>query len=139
VFIQNETAHNMYTIQKKLGLYTGELYDSVSMCKIRHNKKLILCSDIPTKVLPCFITLLLAPLCKSFTVSFYPVLRLQLCLFAVLKHDTEYGHTMWWPRGHTLYKIITCSSINTLSPPDNSKWWVKPRHSTSTNVEISNH
>ena len=66
--------------KKTWSLYNEELYDRLSVCKIRH-KKLILCFDIPTKVAQYVIISLLASLCKSFRVSFYFIPRLQLCLF----------------------------------------------------------
>jgi hypothetical protein len=87
--------------KKETSLHSRELYDRLTTCplvKIRR-KELILCCDMPTKVLHCVIT----ALCKSFSVPFYSIPLLLVSLFSVIKHETQHGHTIYWPRGHTLY------------------------------------
>jgi prepilin signal peptidase PulO-like enzyme (type II secretory pathway) len=59
----------------------------------------VLYCDMPTKVLHSVIT----ALCKSFSVSLYSIPLLLVSLLSVTKHETPHGHTIHWPRGHTLH------------------------------------
>jgi len=99
---RNCTICTLYQKKKgKWGVHNRELCDRLTTCprvKIRR-KELILYCDMPSKVLHHVIT----ALCKSFSVPFYSIPLLLVSLFSVTKHETQHGHTIYWPRGHTLY------------------------------------